>query len=226
MKKKVLLFILLTSLIACNDCNKCNPCTVVVTPDGTVATQTNQGRIVRVDCPSNTIDLSEYEKLGDDDVRKAEWLRNYGHTVCKKILYESVLEEHLLRNVNLDQVITPSENKINYNCDWGKLKKNIGSSFYNLYIGFEVDESKNWVKKIKFIPEHTKDEPCYSIPLFLSIAESYFELDESCIFEFTFANITASDKSVSKKLVIKVTKKSDSQVYFFDYSDEPKLFIL
>lgn len=226
MKKSVLLFILLTSLIACNDCNKCNPCTVVVTHEGTVATQTNQGRVVRVDCPPNTIDLSEYEKLGDDDIRKAEWLRNYGHTVCKKILYESVLEEHLLQNAITKQEIKPSDNQKNYKCDWGKLKKNIGSSFYNLYIGFEVDESKNWVKKIKFIPEHTKDEPCYSIPLFLSIAENYFDLDESCIFEFTYANITASNKINSKKLVIKVTKKSDNHAYYFDYSDEPNLFIL
>lgn len=224
MKKQIFLLTLSLLLISCNDCNKCNPCTIVVTPEGTVTTQSNQGR---GDCPANTIDLSQYEKLGDDDVLKAEWLRNYGHTVCKKILYESVLQEHLLQNIRKEQEIKPSDNEKNYKCDWGKLKKNIGSSFYNLYIGFEVDVSKNWVKKIKFIPEHTKDEPCYSIPLFLSIAESYFELDESCIFEFMYVNITATNKTTSKKLVIKVTKKSDNHAYYFDYSDEPnKLFIL
>ena len=158
------------------------------------------------------IDMSGYDKINPNDInKKAQWLVKYGKSVCPTILNSRAIAEHIIRPT---VSVEPIDINLSLIKTWREIKKTIGTNtFYDVYIGFEIDANSDEILDLKTINLFTTSEVCYSITLFTSIVD-FQKLNDDSKFSFEYANVNGE-----RKIIIRV----DTLIY--DYSQNPPLTV-
>lgn len=195
MKKTVLITLFTLALISCNKKeSKSEPL--------------NSSREVAAD---TCLDLKEYRGL-NDNVTRAKWLKEKGHLVCKDTLYKAILKEHAISSAEYDKYKNEFGVQTPLKMNWASIKDTIKEHFYDRYIGFNI--SGNKIVSMNLIPDYLEKGGSYSIPLFLSIADSLKLKDDDTTTEFEFVQ---TKESISP-IIFKVVNASGLQM---NYSTKP-----
>ena len=165
--------------------------------------------------------LSEYLKIPVLNVKeRAEWLKLKGKEVYPAILFKFVFDEHLLTPGTYQRETQEYGQQIPLEMTWKNIKSNFKEHYYDKYVSFkEVDGGR---LELVLVDEFSTDYvSCYSIPLFLSIADKLQldDDDESTIFEFSKTNMHKS--KIKTYVIFKVTSPSMVHEFEMNYSTKP-----
>lgn len=162
---------------------------------------------------TDCLSMEEYEALTTLEER-IHWLTAYGHLVCKRILYDYLLNDHRMNAISFRSMIFTIDGTSVYTTKyWKDIKTLIGTYFYDRYIGFDIDSHE--VISPKLVTDFTVDPCTYSIPLFLAIAEDLGldDDDERIGFEFIKAGPSGND------IIFRVI--ADRDISYYNFSQVP-----
>ncbi len=154
------------------------------------------------------ITLDDFDKLVTNK-EKAEWLVKQGNLVCDSILYAREVDHEVAEA----DVKVPADAK-NYVIDWVDFEKIIGTTIYEKYVGFVLNE-QNDVVKIEMVPGYLEDGITYSVPLFRSIGLKYNFEDKS---ELAFVRAMVKDNLT---IVIRF-KNAEGKYVYYDFNENPE----
>ncbi|WP_281635561.1 hypothetical protein [Flavobacterium marginilacus] len=199
MKKCIVLLLVLFAIAACKK--------------GEVNTVEVQTDAVKAASLTDSLTLEDYDTI-KDIAKKADWLREKGDRVKRKILEAAVLRDHKLKSniIRLDETYTIS---------WKKLKGTIGSYGYDKYLIVEHRGKKIDTLKMvdRFIPNNKAESQYrFSTTLIRTLAKVDGKNDDKAEFKFSFALIEdETKKSQQTAVVIQVNGNP-----YYDYSTDPK----
>lgn len=196
MKKTLLMAFLTVALISCN---KKDP----------NSKQLNNSEETLLD---SCIGLKEYRNIGED-IKKAEWLKEKGDSVCKDTLYKEMFKEHALSSTEYDKYKKEFGNQTPLKMKWNTIKDTIRNHFYDKYVGFNTKDKE--ITSIYLIPGYLEKGGSYSIPLFLSIADSLKLKDDDTTTEFEFIQTKESTSPIIFKVV------NNGKGFEMNYSTKP-----
>lgn len=158
------------------------------------------------------IGLRDYRELGDN-LKKAEWLKKKGDSVCKDTLYKEMFKEHALSSIEYEKYKKEFGDQTPLKMKWNTIKDTIRNHFYDKYVGFNVKNKE--ITSINLIPGYLEKGGSYSIPLFLSIADSLKLKDTDTETEFEFIQTKESISPIIFKVV------NNGKRFEMNYSTKP-----
>lgn len=196
MKKTVIIALMTVTLISCNK-------------KESKSETLNTDKEVLIDA---CIGLKDYRKLGDN-LKKAEWLKEKGDSVCKDTLYKEMFKEHKLSSIEYEKYKKEFGDQTPLKMKWNTIKDIIRNHFYDKYVGFNVNNKE--ITSINLIPGYLEKGGSYSIPLFLSIADSLKLKDNDTETEFEFIQTKESISPIIFKVV------NNGKRFEMNYSTKP-----
>ena len=175
--------------------------------------------------------FEEFEKIPEADIStRVLWLYNNGPDICKKNLFEYTFCSHQLPKGQYPIYVSRyGRNQIPLLMTWKEIRSIIKdttrANYYKYYITF--NQTENDELKMILTKKFTQKSTCYSIPLFLSIADSLDinDNDEKAIFEFSKSIPNNKKIKTNPYIIFKVTNPSNkSPVVEFEmnYSTKPQ----
>ena len=167
--------------------------------------------------------FSEYLKIPETNSKdRAIWLKEKGKEVYPAILFKFTFEEHRLQSGTYQTRVAQYGQQIPLQMTWKEIKDIIKDYYYDKYVSFDAAEDGKL--KMVLVDEFTSENrTCYSIPLFLSIADK-LELEKNTNAVFEFSKVQKDKyKNENPYVIFKVSGESLVYEFEMNYSTKPEL---